>query len=82
MEAAADKLTASRKKVAPKMKKSLEDRLKKLGVSHAAIELQINALDTYEESMAKTMPLSYSQPIKINHSAMYLKLPQEVRWPA
>ena len=49
MEAAADKLTASRKKVAPKMKKSLEERLKKLGVTHAAIELQINALDTYEE---------------------------------
>ena len=49
MEAAADKLTASRKKVAPKMKQSLEERLKKLGVTHAAIELQINALDTYEE---------------------------------
>ena len=49
MEAAANKLTASRKKVAPKMKKSLEERLKKLGVTHAAIELQINALDTYEE---------------------------------
>lgn len=31
------------------MKKSLEERLKKLGVTHAAIELQINALDTYEE---------------------------------
>lgn len=49
LQAAADKLTASRKKVAPKMKKSLEERLKKLGVTHAAIELQINALDTYEE---------------------------------
>ena len=49
MQAAADKLTASRKKVAPKMKNSLEERLKKLGVTHAAIELQINALDTYEE---------------------------------
>ena len=49
LQAAADKLTASRNKVAPKMKKSLEERLKKLGVTHAAIELQINALDTYEE---------------------------------
>lgn len=50
MQNAAEKLTESRKKVGKLMKKSLEERLSRLGVAHAAIELQISPLDNYEES--------------------------------
>lgn len=50
MQKAAEKLTESRKKVGKLMKKSLEERLSRLGVAHAAIELQISPLDIYEES--------------------------------
>lgn len=50
LKKAAEKLTTSRQKVGPLMKKSLEDRLSKLGVKHAAIELKISKLDNYEET--------------------------------
>jgi len=50
MKVAAEKLTKTRQKVAPMMKKSLEERLSKLGVLHAAIELQISELTEYEAS--------------------------------